>query len=221
MGLALVAALTWGEAAAQTSVQTLASPLAGYYTSNGETHRGAVGNNHATGVFFGGQYRGYFIYNIPAGDPITSATLSVNTASVLNGPITLEVYDVTTSPATVAGGTTNVAIYNDLGTGVLYGTAVATTDNQTLNVTLNDDAIAAINAARGGSFAIGFLNATGNSGGDRIIFLSSLNTTPRELILNRTAPAPVPTMSEWAMILLGVILAGSAALYVQRRQLFT
>lgn len=31
-------------------------------------------------------------------------------------------------------------------------------------------------------------------------------------------PAPVPTMSEWAMILFGAILACAAALYVQRRQ---
>ncbi|WP_367118068.1 IPTL-CTERM sorting domain-containing protein, partial [uncultured Brevundimonas sp.] len=28
----------------------------------------------------------------------------------------------------------------------------------------------------------------------------------------------VPTMSEWAMILLGTILAGGAALYIQRQQ---
>ncbi|WP_426040883.1 IPTL-CTERM sorting domain-containing protein [Brevundimonas sp. TWP2-3-4b1] len=32
-------------------------------------------------------------------------------------------------------------------------------------------------------------------------------------------PAPVPTLSEWAMILFGLILAGGAALYIQRRQL--
>lgn len=32
------------------------------------------------------------------------------------------------------------------------------------------------------------------------------------------APAPVPTMSEWAMILFGTMLAGGAALYVQRRR---
>ncbi len=30
-------------------------------------------------------------------------------------------------------------------------------------------------------------------------------------------PAPVPTLSEWAMILFGLILAGGAALYIQRR----
>lgn len=31
------------------------------------------------------------------------------------------------------------------------------------------------------------------------------------------APTPVPTLSEWAMILLGVALAGGAALTIQRR----
>lgn len=31
--------------------------------------------------------------------------------------------------------------------------------------------------------------------------------------------APVPTMSEWAMILFGTILAGGAALYIQRRRM--
>lgn len=33
------------------------------------------------------------------------------------------------------------------------------------------------------------------------------------------APAPVPTLSEWAMILFGLILAGGAAVMVQRRRL--
>lgn len=32
-------------------------------------------------------------------------------------------------------------------------------------------------------------------------------------------PAPVPTMTEWAMILLGLMLAGSAAVLIQRRQM--
>lgn len=31
--------------------------------------------------------------------------------------------------------------------------------------------------------------------------------------------APVPTLSEWAMILFGVVLAGAAALIIQRRRL--
>lgn len=32
------------------------------------------------------------------------------------------------------------------------------------------------------------------------------------------APTPVPTLSEWAMILFGLILAGGAAFYIQQRQ---
>ena len=36
--------------------------------------------------------------------------------------------------------------------------------------------------------------------------------------LNPPPPPPVPTMSEWAMILLGVLLAGGAALQLQRRR---
>ena len=35
-----------------------------------------------------------------------------------------------------------------------------------------------------------------------------------------SAPTPVPTMTEWAMILFGAILAGGAALFVQRRAQF-
>lgn len=36
---------------------------------------------------------------------------------------------------------------------------------------------------------------------------------------NFTVLFPVPTMGEWAMILFGLILAGGAALYIQRRQM--
>lgn len=35
-----------------------------------------------------------------------------------------------------------------------------------------------------------------------------------------SAPAPVPTMTEWAMILFGAVLAGGAALFIQRRHQF-
>lgn len=37
--------------------------------------------------------------------------------------------------------------------------------------------------------------------------------------VNAPAAPSIPTMPEWAMILLGVVLAGAAALYVQRRRL--
>lgn len=38
------------------------------------------------------------------------------------------------------------------------------------------------------------------------------------LLPDEPPPAPIPTLSEWAMILLGTILAVGAALFVQRRR---
>lgn len=44
---------------------------------------------------------------------------------------------------------------------------------------------------------------------------------PPEDLFSFSAPVvqPVPTLSEWAMILFGTLLAGGAALYIQRRQM--
>ncbi|WP_447909106.1 IPTL-CTERM sorting domain-containing protein [Brevundimonas bullata] len=39
------------------------------------------------------------------------------------------------------------------------------------------------------------------------------------IALNQPQPAPVPTMSEWAMIVMGLMLAGVAAVMVQRRRM--
>ena len=54
-----------------------------------------------------------------------------------------------------------------------------------------------------------------------VFVLNSENTNGAGSSLTTAAAAPpatVPTLSEWAMILFGVILAGGAALHVQRRQ---
>ena len=45
----------------------------------------------------------------------------------------------------------------------------------------------------------------------------SLSPGPQPTLVIST-PTPVPTMSEWAMILFGTVLAGGAALYIQRRR---
>ncbi|WGM32184.1 hypothetical protein KKHFBJBL_02435 [Brevundimonas sp. NIBR11] len=50
----------------------------------------------------------------------------------------------------------------------------------------------------------------------------NLNTdqSATNVIITSVAAAPVPTMTEWAMILFGTMLAGGAALYIQRRRQF-
>lgn len=57
-----------------------------------------------------------------------------------------------------------------------------------------------------GGFFDGFSEGAGNEG-----FFSATYTD--------AAPAPVPTLSEWTMILLGTLLAGGAAVVIQRRRL--
>lgn len=42
---------------------------------------------------------------------------------------------------------------------------------------------------------------------------------PTSNVVTVAVPVPVPTLSEWAMILFGLVLAGGAALYVQRRRM--
>lgn len=51
-------------------------------------------------------------------------------------------------------------------------------------------------------------------------YLNGMTTQERSEVVNfdlTTPPEPVPTLSEWAMILLGLMLAGGAALHLQRR----
>lgn len=55
------------------------------------------------------------------------------------------------------------------------------------------------------------INTTTNSFSANIIGLD-------DVVLNVTTPDPVPTLSEWTMIILGLMLAGGAALVLQRRQ---
>lgn len=63
-----------------------------------------------------------------------------------------------------------------------------------------------------GNTAEGICNfgCQGFSGASRALSSGTVTTSP--------PPATVPTMSEWALILLGVMLAGGAALTIQRRK---
>lgn len=58
---------------------------------------------------------------------------------------------------------------------------------------------------------VGFYPPGGGPGGIRLLANALVSASP-------PAPTPVPTLSEWAMILLGLTLAGGAALVIQRRR---
>lgn len=184
------------------------------YEANGT---GYVNNNHISGgTTTPDQFRAGVVFGIPAGLPVTTAQLRLASGSVVPSPNTLSVYQVTTAGSVLLAAGGGVAVYNDLADGPLYGSATATSFS-IITVTLTSDAIAAINAAQGGSFAVGLIPVSAPS--SYVFGGSSGLDMPRELVLTRAAPpAPVPTLSEWAMILLGVLIAGGAAMTIQRRK---
>ncbi|MGO4410834.1 MULTISPECIES: IPTL-CTERM sorting domain-containing protein [unclassified Brevundimonas] len=73
--------------------------------------------------------------------------------------------------------------------------------------------------ANGGSYsaaAIGTGNCISMTGG--VCTTANTANSRTNVTITSIAASPVPTLSEWAMILFGVLLAGGAALFVQQRQ---
>jgi hypothetical protein len=110
-------------------------------------------------------YRNFFAFDLSGvvlapRERVTSASLVLNTfhVSAPSGIETVAFFDVTTPLASLlAGGSSQTAIYDDLGTGVIY--ALQTYRNvdlfTTKNILLNVDAISAIQNSVGSRFAIG------------------------------------------------------------------
>jgi hypothetical protein len=160
---------------------------------NGGTGNYIVGNCAVSGCNgTDGEYRDYLVFDLSGvSGPITSATLSLwNPSNGFNGdPATYTNWDVTTSLGELESG--SLAAYADLGSGIQYAsTAVGLFDNGTqVGITLDGAAVAALNAAEGGSFVVG----------------GALN--------GGTVPEP----ATWTMMLVGFGVAG-ATLRGSRRQ---
>lgn len=123
----------------------------------------------------GASSRGYALFSIPSG-PLSfdGAVLHLNAnvdAPNYSGTTPVQLWDVTTPPsffarAFVSSGSPidrtwlELAAYGDLSRGVAYASASLDTGASTPLLPLSAGALAALNAARGGIFAIGF---TGSS----------------------------------------------------------
>jgi hypothetical protein len=144
-------------------------------------------------------FNDYFRFDLSnVGVEITSAVLSVgNGEGYAAGPLSmLSLFDVTSPlssldlgrPRNDAGG---IAIFDDLQSGVLYGSRAITgvVLNSQVDTDLNLAAVAALNAARGGQFAIGGTLRPGTEipGGS----------------------GAVPEPASWALMILGFGAAGS------------
>lgn len=179
----VVAALAGVLAASDASAETLASTASGNYgTSTWGTFNLYTGRPNETN-----ELRGYTVFEVPAGAPIASAVLRMNSNNTWGPATPVLINQVTTDPALVAaGGMPRSPIFDDLGDGAAYGSFLATANNQVLEATLNAAGVTAINAARGGRIAMGF-RKTNFTAVLEYIFAGGAGATPNELVITRFA----------------------------------
>lgn len=109
-------------------------------------------------------YHNFFVFDLPTvADPLVGATLVVESGEVppMDGETrTYSTYSVSTSPTTLGSEEDSVAIFEDLGSGDLYGSHtfdsyISIEDTETWSITLSEEAVASISAALGGTWAVG------------------------------------------------------------------
>ena len=134
----------------------LSSTSTGWYDNTG-FHQ-AANTNYISGMIGPTSYNDYFTFNLAnVTGTITSASLTANDPQEVNQPF-FTLYDVPTPASTLdADQTGAVGIFNDLGSGTVYGTHQVTLADNGANVTISLDAaaLAAIQGGEGSLFSIG------------------------------------------------------------------
>jgi hypothetical protein len=138
----------------------------GFWTQSGQTSNGTglgPGNTY-TGFTEFDTHRSYFVFDLTGlGQRITSGTLDLEVENYfgLDPSESFEVRDYTGSIATLTSAVSGGAPYVDLGDGSLYGSGTLVPGDvaSVLSIPLTAAALADINAAAGGFFALG-VNAT-------------------------------------------------------------
>jgi hypothetical protein len=162
------------------------------------------------------QWHNWFVFDLSsvAGQVQSlSLTLTVPAANGYRSPDpseTYEMFDVTTDLDDLVNGTGGLGAFNDLASGVSYGTHVYTNSDRGLAVTmtLNAAAVADANSAGAGLFAIGGVLTTLDSPGEQeSVFGNSGDVPLSGTQLNVTIPAPA-----------SLALMPAAALFGRRRR---
>jgi hypothetical protein len=174
---------------------------------------GCAGDNTA------GTFRDFFVFDLSGiTDTITAAKLrifnddggyqgarnSMNTYTLFD--VTSDIDKVTTSHA--AGSDEGKGIYNDLGTGTTYGSRIvsagASLNNAVVEILVNSDGVAALDAATG-KFAFGgaITTLSGTETVNTGMFFHSPQNGVKQLVLTTAPNAPEPS----TMVLLGIGVA--------------
>ncbi|MEI8196208.1 MAG: hypothetical protein WCI73_09895, partial [Phycisphaerae bacterium] len=156
----------------------------------------STNKNYITGQNSTNNFRSYYVFNLAAvTQPIAGAQLNIaNPTNGFSSPDpteTLSIYDVSTPLATLeASGSGLTAIYNDLGTGSVFGSQTVSTasNGQFVPITLNAAGIAALNAVRGQQVALGGALTTVVGTSLQFVFGYTTGSEVRQLVLTTSIP---------------------------------
>ena len=219
VGACAAVALAGASHAAGTTQLAVDSSNLGWYNSTGA--HWYDNDNTLTGMF-DIEYRSFYEWTLPAfSGHVTGAHLEMAlpySLGVLQGTQTGAMFDVAEGLVPyltlVDGAGHGTSIFADLGSGTSYGnfTISESDDFTTFRIDLDAAAVGALDAAKGGTFAMGMRNTSLGTADNYFLFSSTSTRGEQTLVLD---VMPVPEAPSYATMLLG---AAALLALASRRQ---
>jgi hypothetical protein len=211
--LFLLSALLWGmPAVAGTITSVVYATQTGWYENAGSN---IVTSQGGSNYFVGGdliEHRDFFVFNLPNTSNVIDAWITIFNPTSYNSDarpqLNFSVFDVTTPVTTLAAYGGGVSTWDDLGSGISYGsrTYTAFDDGRYTTIQLNSQAIAAIQAHANSGFAIGGAINPWFLDDPSYIFGNSGRGIPSDVQLTLVS-VPLPSSVSAGMAILGSLFA--------------